>query len=304
LTLPLWIAFAAWAVEAVVIAALSATRRGAQASVALAIAMLTMAGFVDTDNRFALCVLGILLLFCLFRAWDFATGPALPGFWHRLLHLVAIIDTRRVVRIEPRFDPRILLRLALAAAVSVFAWWVVVQADGFTGWPRYALRWYVGGFLLPFAVFEVVDALLVLATVPFGWSAPPINRTPYLSRSVAEFWSKRWNSIIGTILREHVYRPYSRRGAMVGVVAAFVFSAAFHAYLIGVALDSRHALAWVAFFLAQPALLVIERKLGVRRWKPVWGWAWTLGSLAVLFPLFIEPVLVLFAQFLPAGLRV
>jgi hypothetical protein len=40
----------------------------------------------------------------------------------------------------------------------------------------------------------------------------------------------------------------------------------------------------------------VERRLRVRRWPRAWGHAWTLGALALLYPLFIEPVLVLFAR--------
>jgi D-alanyl-lipoteichoic acid acyltransferase DltB (MBOAT superfamily) len=125
---------------------------------------------------------------------------------------------------------------------------------------------------------------------------PPVNRAPYLATSLSDFWSRRWNSIVNTVLRDHVYRRVAHRGALVALTATFVASAVLHAYLVGMLLGLGATMAWMAFFLAQAVFMWIERGLRVRRWRPPWGNAWTLGTLMVLYPLFIEPVLVLFDQ--------
>mgnify|MGYP003350367823 CR=1 FL=1 len=46
-----------------------------------------------------------------------------------------------------------------------------------------------------------------------------------------------------------------------------------------------------ASVLLQVALLLAERGLGVRKWRPLWGRLWTIASLLLTAPLFIEPVL-------------
>jgi hypothetical protein len=288
----LWIAFAIWMLEIVLIAALAANRRGAQAGVALAVALLPLAGLVSTRSVLGLCVLLVALLFGLFRAWDFASGPPLPGFARRLLHLFAVVDTRRTTAARARFDGRALLRLLLGSALAAGALWVIDAADGYAGWQRLALRWYVGGLALVLALFDAFDALIALLAAAFGRAVPPVNRAPFGSTSLADFWGTRWNRIIGTILREHLHRPFARRSAVAGMLAAFVFSAAFHAYLMGIVQGPWHALAWAAFFLLQPPLIAIERQLRVRRWRPAFGRAWTLAVLGLLLPLFIEPALV------------
>src|SRR5688572_3551348 len=117
----LWIAFAIWMLEIVLIAALAGSRRGAQAGVVLAIALLPIAGMVETRAVLPLCVLLVALLFAVFRAWDFARGPRLSGFGHRLLHLVAVVDTRRTQRVAARFDTRAALRMLLGVVVSAAA---------------------------------------------------------------------------------------------------------------------------------------------------------------------------------------
>jgi hypothetical protein len=292
----IWLALAVWAAEIVVIAALAASRRGARAGVWLAIALLPLPAFV-VERWWPLVALLILaLLFAVFRAADLATDRTLATFPRRLAHMPSLVDRRRMTPVPRHFDWPALGRLVAATAITVAALWVVAVADRFDGWRHYALRWYVGGGPLPFSIFAMLDAVLALALAPFGRTIPPVNRAPYLATSLSDFWSRRWNSIINTLLRQHVYRPFANRGAVAAMTATFIASAALHAYLIGMLMGLGATLAWTVFFLAQPALMWVERRLRVRRWRPAWGHAWTLGALALLYPLFIEPVLVLFAR--------
>jgi hypothetical protein len=292
--MPVRLAFTLWLVEVLLAAALAGTPRGARAAVFVTIALLPLPALVANPPWPALCGLELVLLFAFFRAADLAGDPAPRSVGWRLVHLVAVVDTRKAKRIAPHFAGGALVRCLVAAAIVAGALAIVHAADAYTGWRHYGLRWYVGGAPFPFALFEAVDALLVFATALFGWSVPALNRAPYLSTSVSEFWSRRWNNVVNGVLREHVYRAFAGRGALVAATATFLASAALHAYLIGLLLGPGPTAAWAAFFLAQPPLLWLERRLGVRRWRPAWGRVWTLGSLGVLFPLFIEPVLMLF----------
>jgi hypothetical protein len=289
-----WIAFAAWIVEVLLCAALAATPRGARAGAWVAIALLPLPALVAMPSWPVLCFLDLVLLFAYFRAADLAADPTPRSFAWRLLHLVAVIDTRKATRIEPRFAGGALVRGVVAGAIAAGALWVVFAADAFTGWRHYVLRWYVGGAPFAFAVFAAVDALLVFAAAPFGWKLPALNLDPWLATSVSEFWSRRWNNVVNGVLREHAYRAFAGRGALPAAAVTFAASAALHGYLIGLLLGPGPTAAWMVFFLAQPMLLWLERRLDVRRWRPALGRAWTLGTLGLLFPLFIEPVLRLF----------
>jgi hypothetical protein len=85
----------------------------------------------------------------------------------------------------------------------------------------------------------------------------------------------------------------SSQHVIFALFATFGASAALHAYLIGI-IDVWAALSWAMFFLAQPVLILIERKLRVRRWPPVGSRAWTITSLSLLLPLLLNPLLPLF----------
>jgi hypothetical protein len=291
------VAFAVWAIEVVAIAALAASPRGARAGVWLAIALLPLPAFVRQAWWPPLFVLEVALLFAMFRAADLAGDRTLASFPRRLGHLVSLPDSRRVQRGLPRrFDTQALLKLVVAGVIVAAAWWIVGAADRFEDWRRYALRWYVGGGPLPFAMFACLDALLALGLAAFGRAMPLVNRAPYLATSLSDFWARRWNSIVNTVLRDHVYRRLASRGALFAMTATFLASALLHAYLIAVLMGGWATLAWTVFFLAQAALLWLERLLRVRRWRPAWGRVWTLGTLALLYPLFVEPLLVLFER--------
>lgn len=292
----IWMALGVWVAEIVVIAALAASRRGARAGVWLAIALLPLPAFVVEPWWPLVALLVLALLFAVFRAADLAIDRTLATFPRRLAHMPSLIDRRRMTRVPPHFDWGALARLVVAAVVTAAALWVVAAADRYDDWRYYALRWYVGGGPLPFSTFAMVDGAIALVLAPFGRTIPPVNRAPYLATSLSDFWSRRWNSIINTLLRAHVFRPFSHRGAVAAMTATFIASAALHAYLVGMLLGVGATLAWTAFFLAQPVLMWVERRLRVRRWPAAWGHAWTLGALALLYPLFIEPVLVLFER--------
>ena len=285
------LAFALWFAEVLAIATLAATPRGARAGVWLAIALLPLPAFVVHAWPPPMFVLCVAMLFAVFRGADLAVDRTIATWPRRVAHLLSLLDQRRMTRVPRHFDARALGKIVVAGAVCVAAVWVIGVAYAFDDWRFYALRWFVGGAPLPFAVFACADGVLAFVLAASGRRMPPVNRAPYLATSLSDFWARRWNSVINTLLRDHVYKPVSHRGALAAMTATFVASAALHAYLIGMLLGPGATLAWTLFFIAQAGLMWIERHLHVRRWRPAYGHAWTLGSLMVLYPLFIEPLL-------------
>lgn len=291
--MPIAWAWTLWAAEVVAIALLAASPRGARAGIWLAIAMLPLPAFVVEPFWPWLALLELALLFALLRAADLAVDRTIATFPRRALHLVALIDKRRMTRVPPHFDARALLKIVVAGGIFVASLYVIGLGYRYDDWRYYALRWYVGGGPMPFAVFAFLDGVLALVMAAFGRAVPPVNRAPYLATSLSDFWSRRWNSIINALLREHVYRRFDHRGAIVAMTWVFAASAALHAYLIGMLLGVWATLAWTAFFLVQAFGMWLERRLGVRRWPKAAGHAWTLGFLLLVYPLFVEPVLML-----------
>jgi hypothetical protein len=287
---PIGAALAVWFAEVVVISALATTRAGARAGVWLAIALLPLPAFLAPGTPWpAVFLVAMLCLFAVFRGGDLARDRSLATFPRRLRHLANIHDSRQIASVPPHFDGAAFARLVASAAIVWVCLWLIQRGAQFHDWRRYALRWYLGGFPLPFAGCIGVDALVVLAGAALGRRIPRAWVDPHLSVSLSEFWSHRWNRIVNGVLRDHVFRPLSRHGAVAAMTGAFVASAALHAYLIGILLGPWAILAWSAFFLAQPPGMWLERRLGVRRW-PTWaGRAWTMGFLLLLYPLFVAP---------------
>lgn len=283
------VAFAILAMEMLLIAGISAQPRGARLAFWLAVVFLALPAFADT-SALTRSVLALGAFWCVVRSADFALEPAPQQFAFRLAHLLALIDTRLITR-GTRYVAGSWVATALLAAVLLAAAYATVQgAEGYQGVARYALRWFAG-IVLMVAAFELLTAAFRIVAGALGLRAPALSDTPHRSRSIAEFWSVRWNLVVGKVLRDRVFTPLARRSTRLAVWATFGVSAAMHAYIMGIAAGTVAAISSAAFFIVQPLLLAAERKLQVRRWSPVTRRAWTLGTLALLSPLFLEPVL-------------
>lgn len=238
--------------------------------------------------RFLLALCGVLVAL---RAIDLMRHD-LGGLRSRLLHVVAAVDTRLVVRVAPAFD-----RASLARALPWLAPCVVALVGGFVLAPRadgalrLALRW---GSCAVFAVafFEFATRVAAVLALLGGARLPPLHDAPLSSRSVREFWGVRWNKLVGGWLRENVAAPLrTRTSAAAAMAAAFAVSAVIHWYLVAVSLDLRSAAVMAAFFVAQAALIASERALGVERWPTAAARAWTIVALLATAPLFVEPMM-------------
>jgi len=292
-----WTGLAIWFVEVIAVAMLANCRRHARACLVATLLILALPAFVIDRDLIAIFVLMAGVLFCAIRTADFAIDGPLDGFRARFIHLVAIIDTRQIKRCPRRFDGRSLVRLLVGLAVAIAAIWLVGMASSLDGWRHYALRWFAGGFVLAPALFTAVDGLRALTGTAFGRVLPTLSDAPLLSTSLNEFWAKRWNLVVSKILHDRFYKPFAKYGTTVALFAAFAASAALHAWLIGIPMGAACATSWAAFFLAQPLLILIERRLRVRQWRPILGWLWTMSALGLVSPLFTEPLLRWFEKF-------
>ena len=216
----------------------------------------------------------------------------------RVAHVLSVVDSRRLVRTSPRFDVRAFARLmawALMIAASVAA--LAIAPADHRAIPHVA-RWSAGVVLVYAAVSTIYD-LLTLGYAATGFDTPPLHVAPIFARSVQELWGERWARPINEWLRETFFRPFARRRQpLVGLLLAFVVSAAFHAYAVWVGLGLVRGLTMAAcmfaYFVAQTAVMLLERALHVARW-PARGYAWaahtwTFAWMLALAPLFIEPL--------------
>ena len=276
------------AAEALLVAALSASRIGARIGAVLALLLLPIPAFTAAPP-YARALLGSAFFVIAVRALDMVRD-APPGFGRRLLHVVLVLDSRAAPRARATSWTDVAAGAAWLAVTAIAV--IVIREPDHFGLAR-PVVWLIAAAGLVGA-FEALHVLMgFVGGRVFGAAVPPVSLQPYRSATLAEFWGQRWNPVVSGILREHCFKPL-RRSPRAALVAAFLGSALVHSYLTLVSLDATMALAAGAFFVAQAPMVFLERKLDVRRWPRAAGLAWTIGVLLLLWPLLAEPIVRLF----------
>ncbi len=206
-------------------------------------------------------------------------------FTKRLWCLTSTFDALGSRNAQPTISVKGIIAVVPWLLLSIIAWWTFTQTT------HIALRWALGlvGF---FSSVEAATRITEIAYRAAGISIPQIQMQPILSRSVSEFWGRRWNRPISSWLRTFCYLPFARRGRpRVGLASAFLASAAIHCYFIWTACGLRAGIIMASFFLLQIPLVLMERSFTIRRWPSSFARAWTICVLVLVSPLFIEPIL-------------
>jgi hypothetical protein len=224
----------------------------------------------------------------------FADGPAVwrvPVRWALgYLLLWPGMDARAFFSSVPRVSPP-----------SVPEWWLAAAKVGcgllliFAAVPL-AAKWSVllagslgmAGivFVLHFGVFH----LLSLAWRRVGVDAPPIMDGAVRSRSLAEFWGRRWNRAFRDVAYAHVFRPLVPRvGATGASLAVFAVSGVVHELMISVPAGAGWGLPTL-YFLIQGAGTLFERTRtarGLGLGRGITGWLFcalvTVAPVGLLF---------------------
>jgi alginate O-acetyltransferase complex protein AlgI len=116
----------------------------------------------------------------------------------------------------------------------------------------------------------------------YGIAVDRICPSPWCARSLAEFWSARWNLAFHVFARDHVYRPVAaRRGRAAAVAAVFLFSGLVHELVISFPAGGGWGLPTLYF--AIHGLAVILEKRGVLRPSRALTAALVLAPLPILF---------------------
>jgi hypothetical protein len=212
----------------------------------------------------------------------------------RVLHTFIPFDSRIATRGRPHLDISRIIEMVAWSVLSYVAFLAARYSPVSTVVAHYAIRWSFG-LVGVAALFEAIAHSITVVSLIFGAKIPDLHDAPYKARSLREFWSVRWNKLVGRWLRDHCYAPLARRGyERVGLAASFVASAAIHLYIASALLDVRWGAIMATLFLLQVPLLFAEETLNIRRRSTIVGRIWTLGVLTLLSPLFTEPVLRIF----------
>ena len=192
-------------------------------------------------------------------------------------------------------------RAFINAAFGASLLWVVARAI-----PNHLLllRGWAGMLglilLLHFGTFEIVS----LCWRSFGVDARPIMSSPLQSKSLSEFWGKRWNLGFRQLGHELIFRPLHRSvGAGLAGFCVFVASGLVHDLVISVPARGGYGLP-TCYFVVQGLGVAIERstpgkqfglRAGARGWLFMAGF--TVGPAFWLFhPPFVRSVILPFMR--------
>lgn len=116
-------------------------------------------------------------------------------------------------------------------------------------------------FLLHFGSFHLIS----LFWRTNGISAASIMSSPILSKTLSEFWGKRWNLGFRQLAHEFVFKPLQKHtGASVAGLLVFVVSGLIHDLVISVPARGGYGLP-TGYFIVQGLGVMFERSSPARR---------------------------------------
>lgn len=124
-----------------------------------------------------------------------------------------------------------------------------------------------------------------------GVDARPLFRMPIFAKSLAEFWSLRWNQGFTEMTALAVYRPLVKRlGRPAPLSACFLVSGLFHELAISVPVNAGYGLP-MTYFVLHGLLVVGEEKWRTNGYvgkeismgRRLWTAAWLLIPLPLVF---------------------
>ncbi|KAG4203853.1 hypothetical protein ERO13_A04G011066v2 [Gossypium hirsutum] len=142
---------------------------------------------------------------------------------------------------------------------------------------------------------NVVLAMYALASIParamFGLEIEPQFNEPYLTTSLQDFWGRRWNLMVTSILRPTVYYPMrristrlvgSRWTSLPAIITVFVVSGLMHElmyyYVTRVAPTWEMTWFFILHGVAVAVEVLVKKVVPVKmRLHPVVSGAWAIG---------------------------
>ena len=212
----------------------------------------------------------------------------------RLLQVFSWPGLRRGGRVPANSSLRAIGWLMLYLTLAGLALLVLLHTRHRVG-AIYSLERLSAGVLLLYSVVQVFFDFASFCFQAAGSGLDSLHRTPIAARSLAEFWSQRWNRVVSAWLHMFVFLPLARRRCpRLGVFCAFLVSGVLHGWVILVAIGSSGALAILLFFVVQGAFVLAEPRLRIHAWPVPVARGWTVAMLLASSPLIIDPYLRVF----------
>jgi hypothetical protein len=197
--------------------------------------------------------------------------------------------------------PREWLWAAMKTTLGIALLWIVA---GRIPDEQNLLRGWIGLFGLIFLLHFGSFHLIALFWQAVGIDAEPIMSKPILSKTLSEFWGKRWNLGFRQLAHEFIFRPLHRRtGVAVAGLIVFVASGLIHDLVISLPARGGYGLP-TGYFILQGLGVTLERsalgrKLGLQ--NGLTGWIFMLIVTAapafwLFHPPFVQRVILPFMQ--------
>jgi hypothetical protein len=141
--------------------------------------------------------------------------------------------------------------------------------------------------VFPFwALVEFVGAYAEVSLFPFGILVAPINKKPWLSKSLAEFWGKRWNLTFGDWFYSSCFVPFRRRPTLASGLSFFA-SGMIHEVIVSIPLWLVYGKSvfglFMIYFLVQFLCVAFERRrLRNHKLRPLFTWIVILGPIPLV----------------------
>jgi len=233
-----------------------------------------LAGPESVSWRYTLFMLGLGPLLTSVITYGSRRHPSLIA---RLLAAPTLLASHY----QERAPKRIPIKLGLTALGQVIASSLLIfgiqQADLLhaPGWHGLFSRAGAGVALLLVLPNAVVNSI-TFCCMASGWKVREWHRAPYLSASLGEFWSERWNLLVPRSFSRLILKPLiKRRKPGLAITATFLASAALHFWLGIVTAPLAVTIPFTLYFVFQIPFALAERPLGVRTWPKWAGRMWT-----------------------------
>ncbi|OEL35361.1 putative long-chain-alcohol O-fatty-acyltransferase 1 [Dichanthelium oligosanthes] len=185
------------------------------------------------------------------RLSHFVCSASLPVKLRQSAAAAAKDDKEKSQQAPVRGPARILLCGAVIPAI-IYAYQFKSSLNRYQLLALYTCHVYFSLDLLLAAVHTVIHDLL-------GMEMEPQVDHPYLASSLRDFWGRRWNLMVPSILRPSVFRPVrARLGDAAGVLAAFLVSGLMHELMFYYIMWSPPSGEVTAFFLLHGACAAAE----------------------------------------------
>lgn len=173
---------------------------------------------------------------------------------------------------------------------------------------RHTWPWPFSVWASAFTIYIIMSVLADVATgasMVAGFRTDEVFAAPFLARSPADFWARRWNLFVSGFLRRHVFVPVARGGHTYrGAAVVFLVSGLAHEYFVLVSVGmARYEPGYMLAFFAVQCAAVMAGAWWRAHLRPVRfaaGWAKVAlhyAWLAATAPLFIYPLRTVLDQF-------